>query len=241
MFGKIKCRKCGKKSNKDFNFCPSCGTPLKDNAQRQREYGMLGEQDMMPDFGAMQNSMFGGIGGNMLNKMLAGTMKMLEQELAKEMRNNPQTPQNKMPSNFQLYINGKKVNLTSQDQNQAQNQMQSQTSQKSTKKKSQNESVKKYFTKENKEKFSKLPQHEPKTDVKRLSDSIIYELETPGVKSIEDVSIVQLSNSIEVKALSKDKAYSKTIKLGLPLIACQLEKDKLVIEFQTENTLKKDN
>jgi len=230
MFGKIKCRKCGKKSSKNYNFCPFCGIPLKDPAQMQREYGMLGQEDLSQDFNALPMMM----GGGMLGKMLAGTMQMLEKELAKEMANN-QNSNNKiqkgMPSNFQLYINGRKVNLNPETQMQ----MQAQTNQKNTRKKIQNEGIKKYFTKEKKEKFSALPQQEPTVEIKRLSDSIICEISTPGVKTLEDVSIVQLNNSIEIKAMSNDKAYSKTIKLGLPLLAAQLDKDKLILELQAQN------
>ena len=45
-------------------------------------------------------------------------------------------------------------------------------------------------------KFSSLKKEEPKTDLRRLSNRMIYELEMPEVHSINDVSIVKLETTI---------------------------------------------
>ena len=85
--------------------------------------------------------------------------------------------------------------------------------------------------KEQIKKFSKLPKKEPKTNLKRIANSISYEIEIPEVESFEDVSILPLENSIEIKALAKKKAYSKSIQIGLPIIDYSFSKGLLTLEF----------
>ena len=89
----------------------------------------------------------------------------------------------------------------------------------------------KIFSMENQKKVGKLPKKEPRTNIKRFSDKVIYEIEIPGVESIEDVSIVKLESSIEIKAITKDKVYFKLIPIGLPITNYNLEKGKLVLEL----------
>ena len=43
MFGK-KCPKCNERVNKNYDFCPSCGTNL-DSPQDKMDYGLLGKND----------------------------------------------------------------------------------------------------------------------------------------------------------------------------------------------------
>jgi len=52
---------------------------------------------------------------------------------------------------------------------------------------------------------------EPKTDVKRIGDTLVVEIYLPGVKSKEDIEITQLENSIEVKAFADDRAFFKIL------------------------------
>ena len=55
-----------------------------------------------------------------------------------------------------------------------------------------------------------------------------------GVVDVEDVLINQLENSIEIKALSKDKVYSKTLNINLPILSYELEKGNLILELQAK-------
>ena len=57
----------------------------------------------------------------------------------------------------------------------------------------------------------------------------------PGVKSIKEISIRKLEKSIEIRAVSKDKAYSKIIPVNLPILDYELEKGKLILELETKN------
>jgi HSP20 family molecular chaperone IbpA len=221
MFKKKTCKKCGEKTNNKFNFCPNCGNYF--SGKNEENWGMLGKDDFVPEQDPFSNSLFGGISGKMLNKMIGSTMKMLEKELKKEMASQPQ--KTNIQPNFELYINGKKIapeNIKITKRPPQKN---------SAQKPSTIKSYLKHFNSKNSEKFSKLPKKEPSTNVRRLSDKVVYEIKIPGVKSIEDVSIVKLENSIEIKAIAKDKAYQKLIPIDLPLRRYKLNKDKLVLEL----------
>ncbi len=115
-----------------------------------------------------------------------------------------------MNQNFKLMINGKEVNLNQKPQE--------------TKKLPAN------ILKD----FSKYPKHEPKTNIKRIENKLVYELNIPEVKSLKDVSIQKLENSIEIKAISKNKAYKKIIPFNLPILNYELSKDKLVLEMKED-------
>jgi HSP20 family molecular chaperone IbpA len=84
------------------------------------------------------------------------------------------------------------------------------------------------------EKLSRLPKEEPSTEMKRFSDKITYEINLPGVKSVDDVSIMNLENSIEIKAIAKDKVYTKIIPVNLPIRNYKLAEEKLILELETE-------
>ena len=213
MFNKKKCPKCKSKINKDFDFCPYCGNSLNESDE---DWGMLGKNNFVQNQDPFQE-MFG---GGMLNKMLGSAMKMLERELQKEMKQAQEQPASR--TNFELYINGKKINPKNiQVTKQPIRQIQKQPARQQVE-----------FSEENLKKLSKLPRKEPATNVKRFADKLIYEIKVPGVKSIKDVSIVQLENSIEIKAIGKDKIYSKLIPMSLPIINYKLEKNILVLELE---------
>ena len=83
------------------------------------------------------------------------------------------------------------------------------------------------------EKLSSLPREEPPASVRRLTDKIIYEMDMPGVEE-KNVWITRLQNSIEIKALAKDKAYFKLIPFKLPIIRSHVKDGKLVLELKPE-------
>lgn len=205
------CNKCGKNIEKDFEFCPYCGNTLDEN----NSWGILGQNDHQIRENPFENSFFG---GGILNKMLGNAMKMLEKELQKNSKETQIMPK----TNLQLYINGKKINIGVQPKKiikkpQVKNQIK--------------EIPSNYFSKEDLKKFSNLKKEDPKTSVRRLSDRIIYNIEMPDVKSVKDISIVALENSIEIKAIGKNKAYYKVIKIGLPILDYYLDKEKLILEL----------
>ncbi len=74
---------------------------------------------------------------------------------------------------------------------------------------------------------------EPKTCVRRLDSKVVVDIEIPGVKSQENVDVRELENSVEVKALAGDKAYFKilTKPSQFRLTDKRFEKGKLHLEF----------
>jgi len=219
MFNKKSCKKCGKKASDKYEFCPHCGSSF--NPPRQEDWGMLGKEDTINEFEQLTNSLFGGMGGKMIGKMFNSTMKMLEKEMQKGMNQ----PQNQPRTQMELFINGKKINLTQQPQQNPQRQIQKQVK--------KTPSIK--LPQEKLKGFYKLSQKEPLTDVRRLSDRVIYEIKMPGIKSEKELSITPLENTIEIKAMTKTQAYFKIIPLGLPIINYSLSKGSLVLELGMRN------
>ncbi len=207
-----KCKRCGERVNSKHRFCSNCGTPLKKASQE--DWGMLGRNDF-EEQNPLSNSLLDGFTGNMFNKMLGSAMRMLEKEMKKEMSRENMQPK----TNVRLMINGKEIDLKNVNQ---------------PKKIEKKEKLLDDFSKKSLKRFSELPKKEPKTNVKRFSNTVIYEINIPGVKSLEDLSIVKLENSIEIKAVAKDKAYFKLIPVNLPILDYELERGKLILELEAK-------
>jgi hypothetical protein len=216
MFKKKNCKKCGEKTNSKYRFCPNCGVNL--NNSKNEDWGMLGKNDKVEE-----NFMPPFLGGGMLNKMIGSAMKMLEKELQKDMKrtNQPNTNNSIKPnSNFRLMINGKEVPLNQQPQKQN---------------KIEKKEIKKLpmFSDEKRKQFQKLEKKEPKIKIKRLADRLVCEIEIPEIKSIEDISILKLENSIEIKAIGKNKSYFKILQINSPIISYGIEKNNLILELES--------
>ncbi|MCK5043939.1 hypothetical protein KAR52_02985 [Candidatus Pacearchaeota archaeon] len=222
MFKKKECKKCGNKVNEKYEFCPNCGNLIGKNFQKEN-FGLLGKEDSFDEPDKFSESMFGGIGGKMMNKFLGSAIKMLENEIHKEIKKEETRPMNK--SNFQLFINGKKVNLGNQSP---------QVQQQKIKIPVKNISLKQ-FSKEKLKKLAVLPKKEPSTKIRRFADKVVYEIDVPEIKSINDISVTKLETSIEIKAIAKDKVYSKLIPINLPLINFDFLDEKIVLEFGVKN------
>lgn len=214
-----KCNYCGEKTNSKNSFCPHCGNSL-NKKHNPENWGMLGKEDF-EERNSSQDDILGGFAGNIFNKMLGSAMKMLEKEMKKEISRKD------MPSksNVRLMINGKEIDLN----NNSRKNQPDEKERKATKMRFHG------FSQENLRKFSELQKKEPSTNIRRFSDKLVYEISMPGVKSLKETSIVKLENSIEIKAIAKEKAYSKIIPVGLPILDYSIEKGKLILEFRTNN------
>jgi hypothetical protein len=210
MFKK-KCSNCKGKISAKYNFCPYCRMPL----QKNQDFGMLGRNDFQEKQNNIQDPFLNGLGGNMLGKMLGSAMKMLEKEIGKEMSKPNQQPK----TNIKLMINGKEINMNNPEKPMK-------------KEKTKITEIKLPNKKLN---ISKLPKKEPATNIRRLSDKVIYEVKMPGVKSIKDISMIKLENSIEIKAIAKNKAYVKLIQINLPIIHYEFDKGTLILELEAKN------
>jgi len=201
-----KCSKCSNKIKKDFQYCPFCGDNLKSEYEKE-DYGFLGRNDFD---GKMDFN-----NGN-LEKMLEGLMKMFSKKMKdfdgiKELKNS-----NIPGLNIQFFVNGEKV---FPERNIEKNMDRS-------------HSIKREFPRDKLKLMSKLPKQEPGSRIKRISGKIIYEIYVPGVRNLEDVIINQLDNSIEIKAIAKDRVYSKNINLGLNIVRYYLTNESLVVEMK---------
>jgi HSP20 family molecular chaperone IbpA len=219
MFNRKECLNCNRKISNKYNFCPCCGSQIRKSTSE--DWGMLGKEDNKDEFEEMANSLFG---GGLLNKMLGGAIKMVEKEMQRELKKQNSFPKTK----FQLFINKKKVDL-----NGIPNMVQNQNKHLIKQRSKNISSI--HFSEKNQKKYQSLPKGEPKTNIRRLSNKIFYEIETPGIKSIEDVSIIKLENSIEIRALAKNKAYLKILQVNLPLTGYSLNREKIVLELESEN------
>lgn len=175
---------------------------------------MLGESDYDEGMNQFPNSFFGGISGKMINKMIESTMKMLEKEMQKEMKR--QEKDHEPKTNFQLFINGKKADFGGSGD------------------KSEKETAQIELPNNELKGYQKLPRKEPKTNLRRFSDKVIYEISMPGIESDDDVSVTRLENSIEVKGVSKKNSYKKVIPINLPITSYDISKGKLVLEMSGE-------
>jgi len=208
MFKK-KCKACGEKIEKKFKYCPYCGASIKEE-ENKRRYGFLGiNDDISPDlklpFG------FQGIFSKLIRE-LDKQIKSLVDEDIKE----------------RSFKRGIKINISSLNGKPI------------VKLNEMGEKIpirkvaKQILDKEKLKKFIQLPKKEAETNVRRLSNKIVYEIYLPGVNSLKDIIINKLENSIEIKALSKDKVYFKTIP-NLPLIKYGLKKEKLILELKPKS------
>ena len=229
MFGK-KCSKCNKKASKDYDFCPFCGNNFKLSSKKEdkEDYGFLGRDDFI------EESPFIGSSSSTMDKLFDSAFKMAEKlvekqikAMSEEMKENRPQPNSVNPSNFpsnldvQFFVNGKRV-FPQNVQNVSAPKIVNKEPIK----------IENNLSKLQIEKFSKFPKSEPISKIRRLSGKLIYELEVPGVKALEDVIINQLENSIEIKALGKDKVYSKILNLNLPILDYRLSKGNLVLELK---------
>lgn len=219
MFDKKMCENCREKISKKYNYCPYCGYLFGKNNEN---YGMLGETDEEIEEENPFESIIGGFGGNLFNKMFSSTIKMLEKELQRELKNQNQSILPK--TNFELIINGKRINPEN-----------IKFTQKIIKDNKAEKSIKKSIPKmsdESLKKISKMPKKEPVTNIRRLSNKVVYEINIPVVKSIKDISITKLENSIEIKAFAEkeNKAYAKLIPINLPITNYEFEDGKLILE-----------
>jgi HSP20 family molecular chaperone IbpA len=224
MFNKKRCNACGEKISGNYNFCPYCRVNLAENDDE--EWGMLGKNDFaQPDEMKMP---FG------FNALFNTLLKNLDKQFNELERNYP-SEKNKKPhirkSGVSISINTsngrppeikiKRFGDTPQIQG------------KKNGEKSVKKQILKSFSEKQRKKFSHLPRKDPDTEIRRLSDRIVYEIKMPGVISLENVSINQLEESIEIKAIGKKNSYSKIIPVKLPVRKYNISKGKLVLELDS--------
>ena len=227
MFKKT-CRKCGNKIEKDFRFCPHCGN----NSELEREmkdYGFLGKNDNSDssDFGIKlpfgMNTLF-----NTLLKEVDKQMRQLDKQIGEEANQSKETkPKSHISSGISINIStapGKEPQIKLTGFGPEFGNIQNSPP---------NKRPVVRISDEQAEKLASLPRKEAETQIRRLSNKLLYEIDMPGVKSLKEVIINKLENSIEVKAFSEKEVYFKLIPLNLPILNYSLEAGKLILELKS--------
>ncbi len=210
FFGKKsqpKCSQCKSKVNDSFSFCPYCGESLTDPEQEMRDFGMLGRSDSSQKRNS--NIMPEGLG--MTDQMLNSMISNLTKTLAKQINELNSTEVENFP-------NGIKIKIGNMNH----------------KKAPQHKEQKRTITEEQLKKMSGLPRTEAKTNLRRFSDKVVYEMATPGLESVNDVFISKLESGYEIKAIGSKKVYVNNLQISLPLRGYALENGRLLVEFKTQ-------
>jgi len=220
MLKKKKCKNCGKKIKGNYDFCPYCGAPIRDFFEDDEEWGILGRNDFPYEKVKLP------IGFNTLFNTVLKSLNKKFNEFENSEKETEKPKIKKGGIGIKIYTSGNKppkIKIKS---------FGDLLEDKERKKQGKEKARKLNLPISNSKKFSGLPKKEPKTNIRRFSDKIVYEISMPGVKSIKDVSIIQLENSIEIKALARNKVYYKIIPINLPVKNYNLSKEKLTLEIE---------
>jgi HSP20 family molecular chaperone IbpA len=215
MFGnKITCKFCGNKIDKKFQFCPHCG---------KNQSGKAPPEFFQPTF--KMGFPFDQLVKHM-SKQIERQFKETDMDLGEFKMKENQLPKKIKGISISISSSGNgepiiKVNNLGGNENIERIEM-------------KEELPKRRLSEAEMEKISKLPKEEPKTNVRRLTDKIVYEISMPGVKK-EDVIITKLHNSIEIKAFTKEKAFFKLLPISLPIIKSELKEGKLILELKPKH------
>ena len=223
MFGKKKCDSCGEKIEDKYNFCPYCRTEV-NQIGSDEDWGLLGKSDAI-DANEIRMPMGLNALFNSLVKSLNSQMKELEQEGTSQ-----------KDKKTQKKSRGISISISTSNSRQPEIKVRSfgnmpelTEKQKETKKQKPIQ-----LPTTSAGKFTGLPKKEPETGIRRLSNRVIYEIKLPGVKSTKDISIAQLENSIEIKALADKKVFYKVIPISLSIRKYDLSDGTLVLELDSK-------
>ena len=228
MFNKKRCKNCGEKVGSDFNYCPYCQAPLQDVSEEKEDWGLLGKSDSFDNneirmpFGL--NAIF-----NSLVKSLNKQMQELDRETKKQ--------QDQTRPKVQKKSGGISISISTSGDKPPEIKVRSFGNMPEFKERER--AIKKNakaikLPNSNSGKFAGLPKQEPETNIRRLSNKVVYEIKMPGVKSKEDLSIIQLENSIEIKAKAGKKVFYKVIPINLPINKYGLSKGILTLELDSK-------
>ncbi|UCD20685.1 MAG: zinc ribbon domain-containing protein [archaeon] len=218
MFKKKKqCPKCGKKVEENHKFCPFCGSLIKKGEKYQDPFKEMEKAMKLPFF---------------LKAPVKGMMKQLNKQMTEA---NVKT--DSIQGQPRIITKGFAINISSKEGKPVVRIKPMGPQHPVPPKKEQPLLIEpkprkfKEFNKKDAEKFLKLKKKEPKTSVRRLADTVVYELDLPDVTK-EKIIINHLGNSIEIKALGKEKAYQKVLPISLKIKKWKLEKKKLILELE---------
>jgi hypothetical protein len=211
----IKCEICNSKVNDKYSFCPYCGSSLIDEEAELKEFGMLGKNDISKD--ELEKDQFSQQGFGITDKLISSLVNSLAKNLDKQFKSIDKDFAKQM-NNAQIksFPNGIKIRIGPPQT-------------KTEKNKSNN-----VITSEQIERMSTLPRSTAKTNVRRLSNKVVYELNTPGIESPQDVFVSKTESGYEIKAIGSSKVYVNNLQIDLPMKGFSVSENKLLVEFKTE-------
>ena len=206
----LKCSNCKSKITDEYSFCPYCGNVLFDPERRAKDFGMLGKSDSFDD--SMIKNRVADSNLTITDKMISSLVNSLMKNLDQQFKEMDKPGQQKMPKNI-------RINIGLQDPANQQKRIQK-----------HDFSITK-ISEEQLKKMSGLPKISAKSNVKRLGDKVVYELETPGIESVKDIFVSKIESGYEIKALAKNKVYVNSLPVNLPISSFTINNDRLFVEF----------
>jgi len=192
------------KMKDSYSFCPSCGKDLRNPKKDERDFGILGKNNVeeYPMIGG------GGLGisDKIIEKLLNGLMKNMPDMVKgfEDQFNNTNSKVEQTPNGIRIQFGKKPEKKVSK---------------------------KKGITSEQVEKMKGKPRVEAKSNVRRLADRVVYELKASGIDDVNDVFVSKLESGYEVKAIGKNKVYVNIIPVNLPLKGYKIDGAGLSVEF----------
>ena len=218
MFKKKSCLYCGRKVNNNYDYCPYCGNSV-NHKDKNENWGLLGKKD---------SEQFNEIPfPSGLNVLFNSLMRNLQ----KQMKNLDNFEQNK--DDGKKIKRGISISISASGDKSPKIKINS-FGDKKFNQKIVEKKLLTNFSQEKLKNISKLPREEALTNIRRLSDRVVYEINLPEVNSLKNISIIKLENSIEIKAISKNKVYFKLIPLNLPIINYNFSEGKLILELASK-------
>ncbi len=205
----LECAMCNSEVDKKYSFCPFCGATVIDKNKEIEDFGILGKSDIGNNFGDPLATQGLGITDKIIGSLVNNLMRNLEKQF-KEME---KTEVKSFPNGIRIKIGGMPI---------------------TQKRQTQKLLPKKSLSDDQIKKMSSLPRTIAKSAIKRLSDKVVYELNTPGLESAHDVFVSKLESGYEIKAIGNKKIYVNSIPINLPLHGFSISDNKLLVEFKTE-------
>lgn len=207
-----KCPNCSSKVKINFSFCPHCGESLFEeeiNEYNEEDYGLLGRDDYIDE--PRTPSQFNlGIADKLIGSLVNSLMKNLDKQIKNSEKTNKPEIKN-LPNGIRIRIGPPQ------------------------KKEDTPQIFRNHVSEEQIKKMSSLPRSSSKARIKRLGDKLIYELNTPGIQSPNDIFVSKLESGYEIKAIGSKKVYVNSLPINLPICNLSLDKNKLLVEFRTSN------
>ncbi len=209
MFKKNYCNKCEGKLKDSYSYCPYCGLDLRNPEKEMRDFGVIGKNNLegTPLVGG------GGTGFGITDKMISSVMNSLIKNLGKQFDNMDSQNVKSSPKGIQIRFGAPPKSAQQKKK----------------------EIIEKEITSEQIKRMSKLPRSEAKTNVRRFSDKVVYDLKASGIEDVRDIFVSKLESGYEIKAIGKTKVYVNSIPVNLPLKKYSLNKSGMSVEFGLSN------